>query len=46
MLLVLQGFIDSHVHLVMGAKSLEMLDLNAVGSREDLAAALRMAAGA
>ena len=43
--LLLQGFVDAHVHLMMGAQTLESLDLNSVRSREQLAQALAEAAG-
>lgn len=40
-----QGFVDAHLHLMMGAQTLESLDLNSVRSREELARALAAAAG-
>ena len=42
---VLQGFIDAHLHLMMGAQTLENLNLNGVRSQEEMATALASAAG-
>ncbi|KAK9832465.1 hypothetical protein WJX74_011007 [Apatococcus lobatus] len=33
---VVPGFVDAHLHLMMGAQTLESLDLNSVRSREEL----------
>ena len=42
---VLQGFIDAHLHLMMGAQTLETLDLLGVQSQAEMATALASAAG-
>ena len=40
-----QGFVDAHLHLMMGAQTLETLDLNSVRSQEEMATMLASAAG-
>ena len=41
----MQGLIDAHVHLLGGGQTLSWVDLSHVNSRQNLAAAVKVAAG-